>query len=71
MNICIYTVHVFLYECIAGKVKSCLSNYCTFHIPYVTTNTQKYKITSWKNIFIVGHPIALVGQAKDFHQHHI
>ncbi len=40
MNICIYTVHLLLYECITCKVKSCLSNYCTFHISYVTTNTQ-------------------------------
>ncbi len=46
MNIYIYTVHLFLYECITCKVKYCLSNYCTFHISYVTTNTQKYKITS-------------------------
>ncbi len=29
-----------MYECITCKVKSCLSNYCTFHISYVTTNTQ-------------------------------
>ncbi len=71
MNICIYTVHLFLYECITCKVKSCLSNYCTFHISYVTTNTQKYKITSMKKMIIDGHPVALVGQAKDFHQHHI
>ncbi len=48
MNICIYTVHLFLYEYITCKVKSCLSNYCTFNISYVTTNTQKYKITSMK-----------------------
>ncbi len=49
MNICIYTVHLFLYECIACKLKSCLSNYCTFHISYVTTNTQKCKKTSMKS----------------------
>ncbi len=67
MNICIYTVHLFLYECITCKVRSCLYNYCTFHISYVTTNTQKYKITSMKKIIIGGHPVALVGQAKDFH----
>ncbi len=66
MNICIYTVHLFLYECITCKVKSCLSNYCTFHISYVATNTQNnYKITSWKKSLV------LVSQAKDFHQHHI
>ncbi len=52
-------------------MRSCLSNYCTFHISYVTTNTQKYKITSMKKMIINGHPVALVGQAKDFHQHHI
>jgi len=40
MNICIYTVHVFLYECITCKVNSCLSNYCAFHISYVTTKIQ-------------------------------
>ncbi len=44
MNICIYTVHLFLYECITCKEKSCLSNYCTF-ISYVT---KKYKIASMK-----------------------
>ncbi len=71
MNICIYTVHLFLYEFITFKVKSRLSNYSTFHISYDTTNTQKYKITFMKNTFLVGHPVALVGQAKDFHQHHI
>ncbi len=71
MNFCIYTVHLFLYKCITCKVKSWLSNYCTFHISYVTTNTQKYKITSMKKIILGGHPVALVGQAKDFHQHHI
>ncbi len=38
---------------------------------YGTTNTQKYKITSMKKIILGGHPVALVGQAKDFHQHHI
>ncbi len=48
MNIWIYTVHLFLYKCITCKVKSCLSNYCTFHISYVTTNRQKYKIASMK-----------------------
>ncbi len=46
LYICIYTVHLFLYECITCKIKSRLSNYCTFHISYVPTNTQKYKITS-------------------------
>ncbi len=52
MNICIYTVHLFfLYECITRKVKSCLSNYCIFHISYVTTITQTYKIISMKNYF--------------------
>ncbi len=71
MNICIYTVHLFVYECITCKVKCCLFNYCTFHISYATTNTQKYKITSMKKIILGGHPVALVGQAKDFHQHHI
>ncbi len=49
----VFTVHLFLYECITCKVKSCLSNYCTFHISYVTTNTQKYKITSMKK-YILG-----------------
>ncbi len=36
---------------------------------------QKYKITTkqhpWKKLFLVGHPVALFGQGKDFHQHHI
>ncbi len=40
MNICIYTEHLFSYKCITYKVKYFLSNYCTFHICYVTTNTQ-------------------------------
>ncbi len=72
MNNCIYTVHSFLYECITCKVKSCLSNYCTYYISYVTTIIQNYhKITSKKTIILGGHPVALVGQAKDFHQHHI
>ncbi len=72
MNICIYTVHSFLYECITCKLKSCLSNYCTYYISYVTTIIQNYhKITSKKKIILGGHPVALVGQAKDFHQHHI
>ncbi len=70
MNICIYTVHLFLYKCITCKAKSCLFNYCTFHISYVTTNTQKYKIISIK-IILGGDPVVLVGQAKDFPQHHI
>ncbi len=48
MNFCIYTVHLFLYKCIPCKVKSWLSNYCTFHISYVTTNTQKYKLSMKK-----------------------
>ncbi len=66
MSICIYTVHLFLYECITCKIKYCLSNYCTFlMLP------KKYKITSIKKIIIGGHPVALVGQAKDFHQRHI
>ncbi len=70
MNICIYTVYLFVYECITCKVKSCLSNYCTFHISYVTTKIQNnYKIASMKKNIIGGHPVALVGQ--DFHQHHI
>ncbi len=43
------TVHLFLHECITCKVKSCSSNYCTFHISYVTTITQNNKkITSMK-----------------------
>ncbi len=72
MNICIYTVHLFVYECITCKVKSCLSKYCTFHISYVTTKIQNnYKTTSMKKIFLVEHPVALFGQGKDFHQHHI
>ncbi len=72
MNICIYTVHSFLYECITCKLKSCLSNYCTYYISYVTTIIQNYhKITSKKKIILGGHPVALVVQAKDFHQHHI
>lgn len=37
-----------MYNCISCKVKSCLSNYCTFYISYVATNTQKYQITSKK-----------------------
>ncbi len=57
-----------LYECITCKVKSCLSYYCTFHISYVATNTQN---NIMKKKCIGGHPVALVGQAKDFHQHHI
>ncbi len=68
MNICIYTVHLFLYKCIICKVKSCLSNYCTFHISYVTTKIQN---NIHEKIILGGHPVALVGQAKDFHQHHI
>ncbi len=60
-----------MYECITCKVNSYLSNYCTFTISYVTTNTQKYKIPSIKNIILGGHSVALVGQAKDFHEHHI
>ncbi len=72
MNICIYTVYLFVYECITCKVKSCLSNYCTFHISYVTNKIKNnYKIASMKKNIIGGHPVALVGQAKDFHQHHI
>ncbi len=52
MNICIYTVHLFVYECITCKVKSCLSKYCTFHISYVTTKIQNnYKTTSMRKIF--------------------
>ncbi len=51
MNICIYTVHLFLYECITCKEKSCLSNYCTFLISYVTTkiqnNIHEKKYSSW------------------------
>ncbi len=51
MNICIYTVHLFLYECITCKEKSCLSNYCTFLISYVTTKIQnsihEKKKSSW------------------------
>ncbi len=38
---------------------------------FVSTNTQKYKITSMKTNYLGGHPVALVGQVKDFHQHHI
>ncbi len=68
MNICICTVHLFLYECITCKVKSCLSNYCTFHISYVTTNTQN---NIHEKCILGGHPASLVGQAKDFYQHHI
>ncbi len=60
-----------MYKCITCKVNSCWSNCCTFTISYVTTNTQKYKITSMKKIILGGHSVALVGQAKDFHQHHI
>ncbi len=32
---------------------------------------HKYKITSMKKNILGGHPVALVGQAKDFQQHHI
>ncbi len=32
---------------------------------------QIHKITSMENIILGGHPVTLVGQAKDFHQHHI
>ncbi len=71
MNICIYTVHLFLYECITCKVKSCFPNYCTFHISYVTTNTQKYKIASIKKIFLVNILSLLLVKAKDFNRHHI
>ncbi len=65
-NICIYTVYLFLYECITCKVKSCLSNYCTFHISYVTTNTQKYIITSIKKIFLVDILSLLLVRPKIF-----
>ncbi len=47
----LYSTFIFLYECITRKVKSCLSNYCIFHISYVTTITQTYKIISMKNYF--------------------
>ncbi len=66
MNICIYTVHLFLYKCITCKVKSCLSNYCTFHISYVTTNRQKYKIASMKKIFFVNILSLLLVRPKIF-----
>ncbi len=69
MNICINTVHLFLYECITCKVKSCLS-YISYFLCYhkytqIQNNRQENKI-------VIGeHPVPLVGQAKDFHQHHI
>ncbi len=66
MNICIYTVHLFLYEWITCKVKSCLFNYCTFHISYITTNTQKYKITSMKKTFLVDILSLLLVRPKIF-----
>ncbi len=66
MNICIYTVHLFLYEFITFKVKSRLSNYCTFHISYDTTNTQKYKITFMKNTFLVDILSLLLVRPKTF-----
>ncbi len=66
MNIRIYTVHLFLYKCITCKVKSCLSNYCTFHISYVTTNRQKYKIASMKKIFLVNILSLLLVRPKIF-----
>ncbi len=44
----IYTVHLFLYECITCKVKSCLSNYCTFHmLPQIQNNIHEKKISWW------------------------
>ncbi len=67
MSICIYIVHLFLYECITCKVKSCLSNYCTFHVSYITTKYTKMQ----NNSILVGHPVTLVSQAKDFRQHHM
>ncbi len=32
---------------------------------------NNYKITSMEKNILGGHPVALVGEAKDFHQHHI
>ncbi len=59
MNICIYTVHLFLYECITCKEKSCLSNYCTFLISYVTTKIQN-------NFFFLDIPSLLLVRPKIF-----
>ncbi len=39
-----------MYECITYKVKSCQILY----ISYVTTNTQKYKITTKYHYYTVG-----------------
>ncbi len=52
VNICIYTVHSFLYECITCKVKSCLSNYCTYFLRYhnnrkLPQNNIQEKNYSW------------------------
>ncbi len=72
MNICIYTVHLVLYECITCKVKSCSSNYCTFHNSYVTTNRQKYKIASIKKIvsLLLVRPNIFINITSDvFHCH--
>ncbi len=59
------TVHLLLYQCITCKVNSCLSNYCTFHISYVTTNT-KYKITFMKKVLLVDILSLLLVRPKIF-----
>ncbi len=66
MNICIYTVYLFLYECITCKVKSCfkICIWNTFHISYVTTH--KNTKTSMKKIFLVDILSLLLVRPKIF-----
>ncbi len=64
MNFYIYTVHLFLYKCITCKLKSCLSNYCTFHFSYVTINTQKKH--PWKKKFLEDILSLLLVRPKNF-----
>ncbi len=71
MNISIYTVHLFFYECITCKVKSITVHFIFLMLPQIHKNKKLLKNYIYEKNILGGHPVALVGQAKDFHQHHI
>ncbi len=71
MNICIYTVHLFLYECITCKV--ILAFPITVHfiflmLPQIHKNTKLHPL---KKLFLVDILSLLLVKTKDFNQHHI
>ncbi len=61
--------HLFLYSTFCANVLSEILLVQLLCISYFLCHHKYTKITSMEVIILGGHPVALVGQAKDVHQH--